>query len=315
LNPKVTVCGASGGIGQPLSLLLKLNARISHLALYDIVDSPGFAADLGHISTTAKVTGHLGKDQLMEALEGSDVVVILAGVPSKPGINLDDLFKTNAPIVRDLADAIAQFSSKAIVCIVTQPINSTVPVASEVFKMRGTYDPNKIFGVSTLNIIRANTFIAKARELNVCQVNCPVVGGHSCATLIPLISQCRPLVSFPQNERNELTKRVQSAGTDIVRAKVGAGSATLSTAYAAARFIDSVLRALAGEAGIVECAYVRSDETDAKYFATPLLLGKCGLEKNLGLGKILDFELDLIKAVMPELKKNIQKGEGFLLGD
>ena len=81
----MTVCGASGGIGQPLSLLLKLNARISHLALYDIVDSPGFAADLGHISTTAKVTGHLGKDQLMEALEGSDVVVILAGVPSKPG--------------------------------------------------------------------------------------------------------------------------------------------------------------------------------------------------------------------------------------
>jgi len=85
LNAKVTVCGASGGIGQPLSLLLKLNSRISHLALYDIVHSPGIAADLSHISTKAMVTGHLGPDQLRAAIEGSDVVVIPAGVPRKPG--------------------------------------------------------------------------------------------------------------------------------------------------------------------------------------------------------------------------------------
>ena len=82
----MTVCGASGGIGQPLSLLLKLNPRISHLALYDIVHSPGIAADLSHISTKARVTGHLGTEQLRAAVEGADVVVIPAGVPRKPGM-------------------------------------------------------------------------------------------------------------------------------------------------------------------------------------------------------------------------------------
>lgn len=82
---KVALLGASGGIGQPLSLLLKLNPLISHLALYDIVHTPGVTADISHCSTPAKVTGHLGHQQLRDALEGSQVVVIPAGVPRKPG--------------------------------------------------------------------------------------------------------------------------------------------------------------------------------------------------------------------------------------
>ena len=87
LNYKVTVCGASGGIGQPMSLLLKLNNRITHLSLYDIVHTHGVAADISHISTKARVTGHAGPDELKAAIEGSDVVVIPAGVPRKPGMN------------------------------------------------------------------------------------------------------------------------------------------------------------------------------------------------------------------------------------
>lgn len=82
---KVALLGASGGIGQPLALLLKLNPLISHLALYDIVHTPGVAADISHCSTPAKVTGHLGQKQLRDALEGSQVVVVPAGVPRKPG--------------------------------------------------------------------------------------------------------------------------------------------------------------------------------------------------------------------------------------
>ena len=82
---KVAVLGASGGIGQPLSLLLKLNPLVSHLSLYDIVHTPGVAADLSHCSTNAIVTGHNGPDQLREALTGCDLVTIPAGVPRKPG--------------------------------------------------------------------------------------------------------------------------------------------------------------------------------------------------------------------------------------
>jgi malate dehydrogenase len=91
---KAVVLGAAGGIGQPLSLLLKLNDAITELALYDIVNSPGVAADLSHINTPAKVTGYLPpNDGLKNALTNAHLVVIPAGVPRKPGMTRDDLFK------------------------------------------------------------------------------------------------------------------------------------------------------------------------------------------------------------------------------
>jgi malate dehydrogenase len=106
---KVAVLGAAGGIGQPLSLLLKENKHVTHLSLYDIVNTPGVAADIGHINTNSKVTGHTPEDNGLEkALTGAHVVVIPAGVPRKPGMTRDDLFNTNASIVRDLATAAAK---------------------------------------------------------------------------------------------------------------------------------------------------------------------------------------------------------------
>jgi len=132
-------------------------------------------------------------------------------------------------------------------------------------------------------------------------------------TIIPLISQCTPPVSFPQDaDREKLTVRIQNAGTEVVEAKAGAGSATLSMAYAGAKFADSVLEALNGEQGIVQCAFVKSDETEAAYFSTPLLLGPEGMEKNLGMGKLIEYEAQLVSAAMPELKGNIQKGIDFV---
>ena len=82
----------------------------------------------------------------------------------------------------------------------------------------------------------------------------------------------------------------QDAGTEVVKAKAGAGSATLSMAYAAARFTDSLIKAMNGQEGVVECAYVASNVTEAKYFSTPLVLGPNGIEKNLGLGNLTPFE-------------------------
>lgn len=82
-------------------------------------------------------------------------------------------------------------------------------------------------------------------------------------------------------------------------------------AYAGARFANSLLRGLKGESNVIEPAYVISDVTEAEYFSTPLLLGKNGLEKNLGLGKLSDYEQELLKAAIPELKKNIKSGVEF----
>ncbi|KAL6430343.1 hypothetical protein ACFW04_007799 [Cataglyphis niger] len=272
-DAKVAVMGASGGIGQPLSLLLKQSPLVTELSLYDIVNTPGVAADLSHINTPAKVKAYNGSEQLKDSLKGAQVVIIPAGVPRKPGMTRDDLFNTNASIVRDLVTAMAEVAPKALVAIISNPVNSTVPIASEVLQKASVYDPNRVFGVTTLDIVRANTFIAEAKNLDLQKISVPVVGGHSGITIIPLISQCTPSVSFPDDQLKALTERIQEAGTEVVKAKAGTGSATLSMAYAGARFGLSLIRALNGESGIVECSYVRSNVTDAKYFSTPILLG------------------------------------------
>ncbi|NXF78016.1 MDHM protein, partial [Sclerurus mexicanus] len=309
-NAKVAVLGASGGIGQPLSLLLKNSPLVNKLSLYDIAHTPGVAADLSHIETKASVKGFMGPEQLPECLKGCDVVVIPAGVPRKPGMTRDDLFNTNASIVASLTSACAKHCPEAMICIISNPVNSTIPITSEVFKKHGVYNPNKIFGVTTLDIVRANTFVAELKA-DPARVTVPVVGGHAGKTIIPLISQCTPKVEFPQDQLEKLTARIQEAGTEVVQAKAGAGSATLSMAYAGARFVFSLLDAMSGKQGVVECAFVKSDVTESPYFSTPLQLGKKGIEKNLGLGKLSPFEEKMVAAAMSELKASIKKGEEF----
>nr|CAH8841502.1 unnamed protein product [Trichobilharzia regenti] len=308
---KVAVLGASGGIGQPLSLLLKQSPLISHLSLYDIAHVKGVAADLSHIETQATVTSHLGPAELADCLTGANVVVIPAGMPRKPGMTRDDLFNTNASIVAQLVDECAKSCPKAMICIITNPVNSTVPIAAEILKRHNAYDPKRLFGVTTLDVIRSNTFIAQAKDLAVRKVSCPVIGGHSGITILPVISQCTPHVSFPQDEREKITKRIQEAGTEVVEAKAGMGSATLSMAYAGARFATSLLEAMSGRAGIVECAFVQSDVTECEFFSTPLALGASGVEKNMGIGKLNEYEIELLKKLIPELKANIKKGKEF----
>lgn len=311
----VAVLGAAGGIGQPLSLLLKASPLVTKLALFDIAHTPGVAADLSHISTRAQTKGYIGPKELGDCLKGAEVVLIPAGVPRKPGMTRDDLFNTNASIVRDLVQGCAENCPDAMICIITNPVNSTVPIAAEVLKKAGCYDPRKLFGVTTLDAVRSATFIAEAKNQNPHKMTVPVVGGHSGITIVPLISQATPSVSFPSDERENLSVRIQNAGTEVVEAKAGAGSATLSMAFAAAKFCETLIEAMDGADGKVECAYVDcsgEEGFETSYFATPLLLGENGVEKNLGIGSIIDYEKQLIKDALPELRDNIKKGEDFV---
>lgn len=242
----------------------------------------------------------------------AQVVIIPAGMPRKPGMSRDDLFNTNASIVRDLAQAIATVCPKALVGIITNPVNSAIPIAAEVLKKNNVFDPNRLFGISTLDVVRSSAFIAEAANLNPQKVALPVIGGHSGVTIIPLLSQTNQEVSFPEAKVKQLSVRIQEAGTEVVKAKAGTGSATLSMGYAGARFANSLIRAVSGEPNVIECAYVRSDVTEATYFATPLRIGVNGIVENLGLPKMNDYEKGLLKAAMPELIKNIKTGEDFV---
>ena len=168
------------------------------------------------------------------------------------------------------------YNVQAIINIISNPVNSTVPIAAEVLKAAGVYDKKKLMGVTTLDVVRANTFVAEAKGLDLKDVDVPVVGGHAGTTILPLLSQvtvitvrllrcfscllCRldwstsgtsaallcsstvprtlcedgvavqatPKVEFSDDEAAKMTDKIQNAGTEVVEAKAGAGSATLS---------------------------------------------------------------------------------------
>ncbi|OAY28748.1 malate dehydrogenase, mitochondrial [Manihot esculenta] len=308
---KVAVLGAAGGIGQPLALLMKLNPLVSDLALYDIANTPGVAADVSHINTKSEVKGYMGEEELGKALEGSDVVIIPAGVPRKPGMTRDDLFNINAGIVKGLCDAIAKYCPNALVNMISNPVNSTVPIASEVFKKAGTYDEKKLFGVTTLDVVRAKTFYAGKAKVPVTEVNVPVVGGHAGITILPLFSQATPKANLADEDIQALTKRTQDGGTEVVEAKAGKGSATLSMAYAGAIFADACLKGLNGVADVVECSFVQSSVTELPFFASKVRLGKNGVEEVMGLGALSDYEKEGLEKLKPELLASIEKGIKF----
>lgn len=305
---KVAVLGAAGGIGQPLSLLLKMNPMISELSLYDVARVKGVAVDIEHCNTGVAVQAHEGEASLGECLEGADLVVIPAGVPRKPGMTRDDLFNTNAGIVKSLAEACAAYCPEALINLITNPVNSTLPIAAEVLKSQGTYDPRRVFGVSTLDIVRANTFLAQKKGLNVADVDVPVIGGHSGATILPLFSQATPDVALSDDETRELIERTQNAGTEVVEAKEGGGSATLSMAYAAARFVESCLLGLEGTPDVMECSFVPSSVTDLPFFASRVRLGPNGAEEVLPPPEMSQIELEYLHKAKDDLRTNIDSG-------
>jgi malate dehydrogenase len=307
---KVAILGAAGGIGQALSLLLKTQLpKGTDLSLYDIAPvTPGVAADLSHIPTDVKVTGYSGEDP-SPALVSADIVLISAGVARKPGMDRSDLFNINAGIVKNLVSACADTCPKALIGIITNPVNTTVAIAAGILKQKGVYNPARLFGITTLDIIRSNTFVAEVNGVSPEDVNVPVIGGHSGITILPLLSQSG--FQFNADEAAAMTLRIQNAGTEVVEAKAGGGSATLSMGQAATKFGLSLVRALNGEKGIVECTYVEGSGDKARFFAQPVLLGKNGVEKILSYGELSDFEETTLNASLDTLKSDILLGELF----
>ena len=317
---KVCVLGAAGGIGQPISLLLKMNPLIAELSLYDVKNSAtpaaGLACDLSHISSRSSVTGSAGDEELSKALTGASVVVMVAGVPRKPGMTRDDLFKINAGIARGLAEAVAKFAPLAMVLVITNPVNSTVPIVVETLKKFGVYDWRKVAGVTSLDLMRASTFVAERNGSNSAYQTVPCVCGHAAETIVPLFSQADPALpsGISQAEFELLDKKIQDAGTAVVEAKGGAGSATLSMAAAGARFVDSCLMGLSGVKQVDTC-YFNVAEVDKSfgvdYFACKVELGPMGIMAVLPLGKLTAYEEKRVAEGKNKLKADIKVGLDF----
>ena len=317
---KLTLLGAAGGIGQTLALLLKLRLPIgTELALYDISPvTPGVAVDISHIATSVKAVGYAGEESLAAALKDAHMVLITAGVARKPGMTRADLFNINGNIIKNLVEKVAEVCPDACVGIVSNPVNTLVPLAAEVLRKKGVYAKRKLFGVSTLDVVRAKSFVSELKEKHAETVKVPVIGGHSGPTILPLLSQALSegrKIEFTQEEIESLTHRIQNAGTEVVEAKAGGGSATLSMAEAGARFAVAVFKALLGE-DCVRYAYVESkkDSGYPEFFAHPVRFGLTGVEEILPIGQLSEYEKEKLKALEEVLEADIKLGKGFVNG-
>jgi malate dehydrogenase len=227
--------------------------------------------------------------------------------------DLADLFNTNASIVRDLAKSVAEHSPKANILVIANPVNSTVPITAEVLKKAGVYDPKRLFGVTTLDVVRASRFISQHKGTDPANENIVVIGGHSGETIVPLLSQSG--YNLEGEDLAAYVKRVQFGGDEVVQAKDGAGSATLSMAMAGARFAESLLKAAQGEKGVIEPAFVESPlfkDQGVDFFSTNVELGPNGVEKIHPIGQVTEHEQKLIDVAVGQLKGNISKGVKFV---
>merc|ERR1712157_693020 len=258
-------------------MLMAMDPNVGELSVFDLsvamVPPAGVAADLGHLEKKSAVKGYVmevGKNPMnftKDALSGCDLVLIPAGMPRKPGMTRDDLFKVNADIAKGLVEACAKYCPNAILCMIVNPVNSVVPAMAELYKKKGL-DPKKIVGVTTLDCVRANKFIADMTGKHPKDIEVPVIGGHAGITIMPVFSQDPIAATISASKIPDLDKRTQDAGTEVVNAKNGKGSATLSMAYAGARFAGAILSGLSGTETI-ECAYVMSDVVDGlDYFSS-----------------------------------------------
>ena len=181
----------------------------------------------------------------------------------------------------------------------------------EVLKAEGVYDKHRLFGVTVLDVLRSETFLSEELGVSTARTVVPVIGGHSGTTILPLISQVINADVISDERIAELTTRIQNAGTEVVEAKVGAGSATLSMATAGARFALKVVRGLMGEPGVTEYGYTEGDGKYTKFFAQRLRFGTEGWDKTYDIGKISAFEQKCLDELKDVLNGNIKKGVDF----
>merc|ERR1719197_1284486 len=283
-NFKVCVVGGAGGIGQPLSLLMAQCPLVKELSIIDLniamVPAEGVQADLSHIEGKCKVTSTVltvNEDKAInkagDILKGCHLVLVPAGVPRKPGQDRKDLSNINAGIAKGTVEACAKHCPNAVIGLIVNPVNSVVPAMCELWKQAGL-DPKKIVGITTLDCVRANKFV---QEITGKRPEVTVIGGHAGKTILPVFSQDSVAATISSDRIPDLDIRVQDAGTEVVKAKAGKGSATLSMAYSAARLSNAVLRGLAGQE-VTECAYVESTITELPYFATKVTFGPGGVK-------------------------------------
>ena len=279
----VSVIGA-GFYGSTTALRLAEYDIFEKVVLTDIVEgkAEGLALDMNQSrgiegfetlvvgqTTTAEGAGY-------EAIAGSDVVVITAGLPRKPGMSRMDLIEVNAKIVRSVAEQIAKHAPDAVVIVVSNPLDEMTALT----QLATGFSKNKVMGqAGMLDTARFTYFVAEALNVPVGSVQTLTLGSHG-DTMVPVPSRClvngKPLSDLmPAEKIEELVVRTRNGGAEIV-ALLKTGSAYYAPSAAAARMAKAVIED--SNAVMPVCAWVDGEYgISGVYLGVEAKIGKCGV--------------------------------------
>ncbi|MET8282862.1 malate dehydrogenase [Micromonospora sp. NPDC005174] len=292
MGKKVTVVGA-GFYGSTTAQRLAEYDVFDTVVITDIVEGKpaGLALDLNQsraiegfeTKVLGVTTGPNGEGY--EAIEGSDVVVITAGLPRKPGMSRMDLLETNAKIVRQVAENVAKYAPSAVVIVVSNPLDEMTALA----QIATQFPKNRVLGqAGMLDTARFSNFVAEALNVPVASVRTLTLGSHG-DTMVPVPSKStvngKPLRdAMPAEQIEELVVKTRNGGAEVV-ALLKTGSAYYAPSAAAAR----MAKAVAEDSGDVMpvCAWV-----DGEYGISGVYLGveaEIGAE---GVRRVVETDLD-----------------------
>jgi len=302
---KITVVGA-GFVGATTAHWA-VSKELGDVCLVDIVEGlpQGKALDLLQASPIEGFDSAIVGTNDYAETANSDIVIITAGLPRKPGMSRDDLMAKNTDIVRSVTEQIAYYSPQAILIIVSNPLDAMVYVAH---KASG-FPVKRVIGMAgILDSARFRTFIANELDVSVEDVNAFVLGGHG-DTMVPL-SRYSTVAGIPlpeilsQEKIDALVKRTRNGGGEIV-SLLKSGSAFFAPSSAAVQMAETILK---DKKRILPCAAYCDQEyqVGGHFVGVPVKLGADGVEKIVEIGLLPEEKEDFQKSVQA-VKELVQK--------
>jgi malate dehydrogenase len=305
---KISLIGA-GNIGGTLAHLLALK-KLGNITLIDVVTGmpQGKALDLSQSSAVEGFTGSIEGTNDFSKMKGSDVIIITAGLPRKPGMSRDDLLEINGKIIKKIALDIKKYAPKAFVICITNPLDAMVYVLQKYSKL----PKNMCVGMAgVLDSSRMKYFLSDALKISVNDVETFVLGGHG-DDMVPLINYTTiggvPLIDFiklkkfPYSKIEKIVDRTRMGGGEIVKLLKN-GSAFYAPASSAIQMAEAFLL---NQKKLLPCAAYINGQYGLRnmYMGVPTIIGNKGIEK------IIEVKLTAKEKLM--LKKSVKSVQGLV---
>lgn len=308
---KITVVGA-GHVGATLAQRLAEKELSKFVALIDIIDGvpQGKALDMAESGPVYGYDTEVRGSNDYEIAKDSDIVVITAGSPRKPGMSRDDLLDINTKIMTSVCEQVKKYAPNATVIVVSNPLDAMCHVALQVTG----FPPERVFGMAgVLDAARFRTFIAEAANCSVEQVQAFVLGGHG-DTMVPLVRYTTiagiPLTEMLDSETiDRIVDRTRNGGAEIVK-YLKTGSAFYAPSASVVEMIESIVK---DKNKILPCSVYLNGQygADGLYVGVPVKLGKNGIEQIIEIN-LTEKEREQLNISINGVKQLVEKLKGLV---